>query len=172
MTLTKTKSVSECKECKGEGCWRCTGTGEEPTNSPTETVSDCCGAEIEEMEDREYRCLECRKILFYKKEPTVEKWESRVAGIMREAEMWLQEPPRDINIPDCSLEWVEKKICKLISHSVQEAKAKRDREILRDIDNLQIACAKADGVIDGITALHQLREDLLASLKQEEEEHV
>lgn len=187
------KSVSACliTSCKGkDNCLdHCPCDCHTPT-SPTETVSDCCGAKLVSLKqakgwvkDGVGRCGKCYCLCFIKTpnpptEPTGEKWERGFE------ELWgtYEEYEKSVNsqtVPtDESLERREgllnlyKETRDLLAHSVQEAKAEMAKEIEKARKFAVLPDPNPYGKYVSVPnhnrVVNQALDGVLASLKQEE----
>lgn len=58
--------------------------------------------------------------------------------------------------------WKMKPIWSWIESTISQTR----QEVIEEIDKLQKQCSEADGMVDGMTALHTLREKLLEDLNK------
>lgn len=158
------KTVSACcgSNVVNKHCHQCGGYcfPKTPTNPPTETVSDCCGAKLEVIRhsgdegNGVYICGKCHIYCSPKTptEPTVDKWKiERIDGLVDEV--------FEDQTPGFGLKGQVKNLC----HSlVQEAKAERDKFWINRI-NITL-----DGVQDAYGEWYKDRLTKLSTLNTKE----
>lgn len=126
------ESRGECNKCKGEGCWICTGIGEDPATPDTKETPNPPKPQLKEESPKEDE----------------QEWTHDFYELMQTYRHTL--------ITD---QVGTSKAYELVKDYIK-ANFVSKVKIKREIDKLQKSCYEVDGVIDGITALHHLREKL------------